>query len=105
MISALPGITEAKPGSAQTPIPGIVIDVLGDDGTRVDPPHGGDVRRRPGQHPRPDDHRPSGPELAQPGGDAGADLGVDEVRHGAAPAGVRRPFQRRQPWRTSLATT
>jgi len=41
MISALPGITEAKPGSAQTPIPGIVIDVLGDDGTRVDPPHGG----------------------------------------------------------------
>jgi len=41
MISALPGITEAKPGSAQTPIPGIVIDILGDDGTRVDPPRGG----------------------------------------------------------------
>ena len=41
MISALPGITAAKPGSAQTPIPGIVIDVLGDDGTRVDPPRGG----------------------------------------------------------------
>ena len=41
MISALPGITEAKPGSAQVPIPGIVIDILGEDGTRVDPPHGG----------------------------------------------------------------
>jgi len=41
MISALPGITEAKPGSAQVPIPGVVIDILGEDGTRVDPPHGG----------------------------------------------------------------
>jgi len=41
MISALPGITELKPGSAQTPQPGIVIDILGDNGARVDPPHGG----------------------------------------------------------------
>ena len=41
MISALPGITTLKPGSAQVPQPGIVIDVLGDDGKRVDPPHGG----------------------------------------------------------------
>jgi acetyl-CoA synthetase len=41
MISALPGITNLKPGSAQTPIPGIAIDILAEDGTRVDPPHGG----------------------------------------------------------------
>jgi acetyl-CoA synthetase len=41
MISALPGLTTLKPGSAQVPIPGIKIDILGDDGTRVDPPHGG----------------------------------------------------------------
>jgi acetyl-CoA synthetase len=41
MISALPGITALKPGSAQTPQPGIVIDILGDNGERVDPPHGG----------------------------------------------------------------
>ncbi|WP_165066082.1 acetate--CoA ligase [Marisediminicola senii] len=41
MISALPGVTTLKPGSAQTPIPGISIDVLGEDGTRVDPPNGG----------------------------------------------------------------
>jgi acetyl-CoA synthetase len=41
MISALPGLTTLKPGSAQTPIPGIKVDILSDDGTRVDPPHGG----------------------------------------------------------------
>ncbi len=41
MISALPGITALKPGSAQVPIPGIKIDILGEDGTRVDPPAGG----------------------------------------------------------------
>jgi len=41
MISALPGITTLKPGSAQVPIPGILIDILGEDGTRVDPPSGG----------------------------------------------------------------
>ncbi|MDH6181842.1 acetyl-CoA synthetase [Microbacteriaceae bacterium SG_E_30_P1] len=41
MISALPGLTTLKPGSAQVPIPGISIDILGEDGTRVDPPHGG----------------------------------------------------------------
>ena len=41
MIAALPGITELKPGSAQVPIPGIKIDILGDHGERVDPPHGG----------------------------------------------------------------
>ncbi len=41
MIAALPGLTTLKPGSAQTPIPGIKIDVLGEDGTRVDPPNGG----------------------------------------------------------------
>ncbi len=41
MISALPGLTTLKPGAAQTPIPGIKIDILGEDGTRVDPPQGG----------------------------------------------------------------
>ncbi|MFP7834123.1 acetate--CoA ligase [Marisediminicola sp. LYQ134] len=41
MISALPGLTTLKPGSAQVPIPGITIDVLGEDGSRVDPPNGG----------------------------------------------------------------
>ncbi|CAN5287757.1 acetate--CoA ligase [soil metagenome] len=41
MISALPGITTLKPGSAQVPIPGVKIDILGEDGTRVDPPQGG----------------------------------------------------------------
>ena len=32
MISALPGITDIKPGAAQVPIPGISIEVLDDDG-------------------------------------------------------------------------
>ena len=41
MISALPGITTLKPGLAQVPIPGISVDILSEDGTRVDPPHGG----------------------------------------------------------------
>ena len=41
MIAALPGITTLKPGAAQVPIPGVTIDVLGEDGTRVHPPHGG----------------------------------------------------------------
>jgi acetyl-CoA synthetase len=41
MIAALPGLTTLKPGSAQVPIPGIKIDILGDAGERVDPPHGG----------------------------------------------------------------
>jgi acetyl-CoA synthetase len=41
MISALPGVTTLKPGSAQTPLPGVSIDILGEDGTRVDPPRGG----------------------------------------------------------------
>jgi acetyl-CoA synthetase len=41
MISALPGLTTLKPGSAQVPIPGVKIDILGEDGTRVDPPQGG----------------------------------------------------------------
>jgi acetyl-CoA synthetase len=41
MVSALPGVTTLKPGSAQVPIPGVKIDILADDGTRVDPPNGG----------------------------------------------------------------
>ncbi|TXK18459.1 acetate--CoA ligase [Homoserinibacter sp. GY 40078] len=41
MISALPGVTTLKPGSAQVPQPGITIDILADDGSRVDPPNGG----------------------------------------------------------------
>jgi acetyl-CoA synthetase len=35
MISALPGITAAKPGSAQVPIPGITVDVVSDEGVPV----------------------------------------------------------------------
>ena len=41
MISALPGITDLKPGSAQVPIPGISIDILADDGTPVEGEGGG----------------------------------------------------------------
>ena len=41
MISALPGITDLKPGSAQVPIPGISIDILADDGTPVESENGG----------------------------------------------------------------
>ncbi|MGV8880991.1 MAG: acetate--CoA ligase [Rhodoglobus sp.] len=41
MISAMPGLTTLKPGSAQVPIPGISIDILGENGERVDPPNGG----------------------------------------------------------------
>ena len=37
MISALPGITHTKPGSAQVPLPGISIDVLTEDGRHVGP--------------------------------------------------------------------
>lgn len=41
MISALPGVTETKPGSAQVPIPGISIDVVDDDGQHVGSGNGG----------------------------------------------------------------
>ena len=41
MISALPGITDLKPGSAQVPVPGISIDVLNDEGEPVDGTNGG----------------------------------------------------------------
>ncbi|GLI26183.1 acetyl-coenzyme A synthetase [Agromyces rhizosphaerae] len=41
MISALPGITDLKPGSAQVPVPGISIDVLTDEGDPVDGTSGG----------------------------------------------------------------
>jgi acetyl-CoA synthetase len=39
MISPLPGVTAAKPGSAQTPLPGIAADVVDDEGKVV--PNGG----------------------------------------------------------------
>ncbi len=39
MISPLPGVTTAKPGSAQVPLPGIAADVIDDDGNPV--PDGG----------------------------------------------------------------
>ncbi|MEV0325309.1 acetate--CoA ligase [Micromonospora echinospora] len=39
MISPLPGVTEAKPGSAMTPLPGISADVVDDQGQSV--PNGG----------------------------------------------------------------
>ncbi len=41
MISALPGVTETKPGSAQVPLPGIAIDVVDDDGAHVGSGNGG----------------------------------------------------------------
>ncbi|KAJ1680494.1 hypothetical protein LUZ63_024284 [Rhynchospora breviuscula] len=41
MISALPGVTETKPGSAQVPLPGISIDVVDDAGEPVGHGNGG----------------------------------------------------------------
>ncbi|HAQ59510.1 MAG TPA: acetate--CoA ligase [Microbacterium sp.] len=41
MISALPAVTETKPGSAQVPIPGISIDVVDDAGEHVGTGNGG----------------------------------------------------------------
>ncbi len=41
MISALPGVTTTKPGSAQVPVPGISVDVLDDDGVHVGKEAGG----------------------------------------------------------------
>ncbi len=41
MISPLPGVTVTKPGSAQVPLPGIVIDVVDDQGNVVPDGHGG----------------------------------------------------------------
>ncbi len=41
MIAQLPGLTAAKPGSAQVPQPGITIDVVDDEGRRVDRGQGG----------------------------------------------------------------
>lgn len=41
MISPLPGVTDAKPGSAQVPLPGIEAKVLDDEGKHVGPGHGG----------------------------------------------------------------
>ncbi|KQW06432.1 acetyl-coenzyme A synthetase [Leifsonia sp. Root4] len=36
MISALPGLTDLKPGAAQVPIPGIEVEVLDDDGKKLE---------------------------------------------------------------------
>ncbi|HLU32689.1 MAG TPA: acetate--CoA ligase [Natronosporangium sp.] len=41
MISPLPGITATKPGSAMTPLPGVVADVVDDTGASVPPGGGG----------------------------------------------------------------
>lgn len=41
MVSPLPGITSTKPGSAQVPLPGIVIDVVSDEGDAVGAGSGG----------------------------------------------------------------
>ncbi|MEV8272183.1 acetate--CoA ligase [Microbacterium sp. NPDC077184] len=41
MISALPGVTETKPGAAQVALPGIAIDVVDDDGEHVGTGNGG----------------------------------------------------------------
>ena len=41
MISPLPGVTAAKPGSAQTPLPGVAAEVVDDDGRSVPNGSGG----------------------------------------------------------------
>lgn len=41
MVSALPGITTAKPGAAQVPLPGISVDVLDEKGNHVGNGNGG----------------------------------------------------------------
>ena len=41
MVSALPGVTETKPGSAQVPLPGIAVDVVDDSGQEVGSGGGG----------------------------------------------------------------
>ncbi|MDR2998896.1 MAG: acetate--CoA ligase [Microbacterium sp.] len=41
MVSPLPGITAAKPGSAQVPLPGISIDVVDEQGKEVESGNGG----------------------------------------------------------------
>ena len=41
MISPLPGVTSTKPGSAMTPVPGISIKVVDDNGVAVPNGHGG----------------------------------------------------------------
>ena len=41
MISALPGVTDLKPGAAQVPIPGVEVAILDDDGTPVEGEGGG----------------------------------------------------------------
>ncbi|WP_394289483.1 acetate--CoA ligase [Microbacterium sp.] len=41
MVSALPGVTETKPGSAQVPLPGIGVDVVDDGGEHVGNGNGG----------------------------------------------------------------
>lgn len=41
MISPLPGLTTLKPGSATFAMPGIGVDVVGDDGRHVGIPGGG----------------------------------------------------------------
>jgi acetyl-CoA synthetase len=37
MISPLPGVTDAKPGSAMTPLPGISAKIVDDDGNQLEP--------------------------------------------------------------------
>ncbi|HEY0248391.1 MAG TPA: acetate--CoA ligase [Gryllotalpicola sp.] len=41
MVSALPGVTTLKPGSAQLPVPGVGVDIVTDAGTPVGPDEGG----------------------------------------------------------------
>jgi acetyl-CoA synthetase len=41
LISPLPGVTETKPGSAMHPLPGVVADVVDDQGNSVPPGGGG----------------------------------------------------------------
>ncbi len=41
MVAPMPGVTDAKPGSAQVPLPGILVDVVDEQGATVDNGNGG----------------------------------------------------------------
>ena len=73
MISPLPGVTAAKPGSAMSPLPGITADVVDDTGTS-----GAERRRRLPGRPR------------AVAGDAAHDLGRRQALHRHVLVAVRR---------------
>ena len=79
MISPLPGVTAAKPGSAMTPLPGISAKIVDDDGNELEPRH----RRRRARQRLPG----AGPAVAV---DAARHLGRPRAVHGDLLVAVRR---------------